>query len=156
MRQSNKLLLWHHCVYGLTLNLSQKKTLKVKIVGCSFPPPHPLIYMWKANNLTIRGKTGSHGCVGLAEDIQVPLTLCGCGVSAWRWRTGRGRRPICVETSVGRIWFAPLHFLLHVIWIHWQRGALWSCRGGGDRTGSMDFKYLHWDFWKQEKVFIIR
>lgn len=90
--------------------------------------------MWKASNLTIRGKTGSHGCVGLAEDVQVLLTLCGSSVSTQRWRAGGGRRPICVETSIECVWFAPQRLLLRVMWIHQERGALRSYRGG-NRTG---------------------
>lgn len=73
-------------------------------------------------------KPGSHGCVGLAEDGQVLLALCGNDVSAGWWCTGGGGTLISVETSVRRVWFIHRRLPLRLMWSHWERRALRSCQ----------------------------
>ena len=71
-------------------------------------------------------KAGSHVSVGLAEDTQVLLTLCGSSVSTGWGGAGRGRRQVA---SIKRTGFVHRRLLILFLRRGWGGGALWSWKG---------------------------
>lgn len=103
-----------------------------KTDGSSLLLPHPWIlkiFIIQYQQKSIMLQPRSHGCVGLAEDIQVLVTLCGSNVSTGWLGAGGGRWLIAVETSIKCDWIINTGLFLHLLWRHWEWRAPWSCWG---------------------------